>query len=113
MSNTILENKSAIIEQWKTALSSGIMPVFEFELKGGDYLIVDLYLVDSKEGLFLEFSFDSDGMSSSFDEIINAYSDNYYSLKINLEYINNLDTVLEYISDNITEGYIIPNGLYE
>ena len=112
MNKSILDNKQSITDQWAAILLRGIIPCFEYELKGDEWLLVDLELIDNKEGLFLKFSFDSDGMRTSFDGDIIKYNNDFYGIKIDLEYDNNLDILLEHINDNILEGYILPNGLY-
>ena len=102
MKNTIQE---IIEQQWNAMLEGGTMPLFEFELsEPGEYLVVDIRL-HSKGVLF---SFDG-SLPVWFDGSIKKAGDSYvvpYD-----ECFESLDYYLQAISDNITEGYLLPNKL--
>lgn len=102
-----MENiKKAINSQWQNMLNYGKIPMFEIELSGGDYLIVD---IDYKQGDdFISFSFD-DSFPVFFDGEIKKHGGGY---RVMLDVcFDNLDSYLQVIYDNIIEGYIIPNDL--
>lgn len=82
------------------------IPCFEFELKNGDYLLVDLQVSD--EGIW--FGFDEEGLDVRFDGDIESDGD-YYLLKFD-EYFDDLDSYLETIYSNLVEGVLINNNLY-
>jgi hypothetical protein len=92
--------------EWDAMLNRGIIPVMEFQISENDWLIVDIEYTDKG----LEFSFDSNNKPVCFDGEIVVINDNRYLLPFD-EYFG-LDAHLEMISNNITEGYLLPNDLY-
>lgn len=102
-----MENiKKAINSQWQAMLNYGKIPCFEIELSDGDYLIVD---IDYQAGNnYISFSFD-DSLPVFFDGEIKKHGGNYHVILD--DYFESLDSYLEFIYDNIIEGYIIPNDL--
>ena len=96
-----------IKKQWNEMINRGTTPMFEFELKHDEYLLVDLELTDKG----IEFSGDFDGFPVSFDGDVETIHSNRYLVPFN-EYWKSLDTYLEEISENIHEGFICLNGLY-
>ena len=59
----------------------------------------------------VEFSFDAEGLTTSFDgEIVKIHSNKFVLLFD--EYYDNLDSYLELIHENLMEGYVIPNRLH-
>jgi hypothetical protein len=104
--NNKVDNMNIIKKQWNEMLNRGTMPLFEVELKDDQYLLVDLALTD--EGV--EFSFDSEDLPVSFDGDIETIHSNRYLLPFD-EYVESLDSYLELISDNLSEGYLFPNDL--
>lgn len=95
----------AIKQDWDAMLSRGIIPCFEYQISENDWLLVGLEFTD--EGL--EFSFDSDNKRCAFDGEIIMINDNRYLLPWDLDM--SLDSHLEMINDNMTEGYLLVNGL--
>jgi hypothetical protein len=104
--NNKVDSMNIIKKQWNEMLNRGTMPLFEVELKDDQYLLVDLALTD--EGV--EFSFDSEDLPVSFDGDIETIHSNRYLLPFD-EYVESLDSYLELISDNLSEGYLLPNDL--
>ena len=102
-----MENiKKAINSQWQTMLNYGKIPCFEIELSNGDYLVVD---IDYQAGNnYISFSFD-DSLPVFFDGEIKKHGGEYRVMLD--ECFDNLDSYLQFIYDNIIEGYIIPNDL--
>ena len=92
--------------QFQEMLTRGIVPVFEFKLSTGEYFTADLSVHD--KGVCFEF--DEDGLPVSFDGEIKGDGDTYY-LPYD-EYFDHLDYYLNMISENILEGYLLPNDLY-
>lgn len=98
--------KAAINAQWQTRINSGCLPVMEWKMSNGDWLMVD---IEYKGDYFL-FSFDQDNKPVFFDGCIKG-QDNFYHYPID-ECFDSFDYYLQEIAGNIIEGYLIPNGLY-
>ncbi len=99
---------SVIKAQFDQMVERGIIPCFEFER---DYNgSVEWFTVDievSEKGV--HFSFNQDGLPCCFDgEIVG--SGNFYCLPFD-EYFSDLDSYLQRISENITEGYLLSNNI--
>ena len=102
-------NFSDICTYWCVMLEQGKIPVFEIELKDNEYLLVDLELnVELEE---IRFSFDSMNLKTWFSGSIKSYNENHYALPIT-EYDDSLDALLELVYQELSEGFILPNGLY-
>ena len=99
---------NTIKEQFNELFSvGGFMPVFELEIIEDEYLLVNLSVSD----IGVEFSFDAEGLTNSFDGEIEKIHSNKFVLLFD-EYYDNLDYYLELIHENLMEGYIIPNQLH-
>lgn len=98
--------KTAISAQWQAMINSCRIPVMEYKMSNGDWLMVD---IEYKGDYFL-FSFDQDNKPCFFDGCITG-QDNFYHYPID-EYFNSLDYYLQEIAGNIIEGFLLPNGLY-
>ena len=99
-----------IKDQFDAMLDSGVIPAMEYQIKnygGNDWLLVDIGINDRG----VTFSFDSMEKPTYFDGEIITYNDCYYCLPFD-EYFEDLDYYLQAISDNITEGFLLPNDLY-
>jgi hypothetical protein len=100
--------------QFTEMLNRNIMPLFEIEMSDGEYLIVDLSITekDGRKGYNgVQFSFDQNGLKTWFDGEIVKRGDGVYVVKYD-DCFDDLDSYLEMISDNITEGFLIPNNLF-
>ena len=73
-----------------------------------EYLIVNIQISDKG----VKFSFDSDNKRTAFDDDIVVINDNRYLLPFD-EYMQDLDLYLQMIDQNITEGFLLPNDLYQ
>lgn len=111
-------NIAKISQEWQAMLERGIIPLFEIELKDGEYLLVDLELCDvpDQANIFevqkeIRFSFDSMNLKTWFSGNIKTYHDCRFALPIT-EYDDSLDELLEAVMQEITEGFILPNNLY-
>ena len=93
--------------QFSEMLTRGIMPVFELEIVNDDYLLISLSINDKG----VVFSFDTMELPVSFDGEIEILSDIVFMLPFD-NCFDHLDHYLEMISDNINEGFILPNNLY-
>jgi hypothetical protein len=102
-----------LLEQYNEMLDRGIIPVMEYDIGGGEYLVVRIGVTDrlntKHQGILFEF--DGEGRGVSFDGEIEAIGNGVYLLPYS-EYFTSLDSYLEMISENIIEGYLIPNNLY-
>ena len=96
-----------IKEQWNEMLNRGCMPLFELEIIGDEHLLVDLSVSDKG----IEFSFDAEGLQTSFDFNIEKIHSNKFVLLFD-EYYDDLDSYLELIHENLMEGFITPNQLH-
>lgn len=100
----------SIYEQFQEMLSKGRLPIMEFELNTGDYLVVGIMVEQGHTSVSADFLC----LPVWFEEELAAVSGSEY--RINLEdypfrNINTLDQLLEFIHDNIMEGFLIPNNL--
>lgn len=97
---------NTIKNEWQAMLNRGIIPCIEYQTSSNDWLLVNIELSDNG----LEFSFDSDNKPVSFDGEIVTLNDNCYLLPIDPDF--SLDHHLETISNNMVEGYLLPNDLF-
>ena len=121
---SIKDVKQAIKEQWHAMIDSGCIPAMEYAIAGNDWLIVDIELPiteyrdiqtgqlirETLEKGYISFSFDQDNKPCFFDGCITG-ADNFYHYPID-ECSESLDHYLQEIAGNITDGYLLPNGLY-
>lgn len=82
--------------------------IFEYKISETDYLVVELSL--SKDNQEIEFSFDSDNKKTWFSGEVITINDNRY--KITVDPDMSLDDHIQLIDQEMTEGYLLPNGLY-
>ena len=107
MGNMIMNN--SIRTEWENMIFSGIIPVIEYRISENDYLIVDIQLSDDNECFF--FSFDKDSLCDVyFSGNVTTFSNIYYRYPVDEEM--NIDWHLNAINQEMTEGYLLPNGLY-
>ena len=100
--------KDTILKQWQDYLISGRLPYIELELKGDEYLLCKVNISEQS----IDFSFDSNGLDSSFDGYVVAHNDNYYSINwVDVDGYT-LDNILEIIISNLQDGYISTNNLW-
>lgn len=86
----------------------GIMVMeFERDITNGsvEWFAVDIEVTEKG----VEFSFDQAGYPTAFDGDI-VGSDNFYCLSFD-EYFSDLDSYLQRIFENITEGYLLSNNI--
>ena len=103
-------NIQKILQEWHKAIFlCNTMPIFEIELKDGEYLLVDLELNAELEEI--RFSFDSMNLKTWFSGNIKTYHNCEFALPIR-EYDGSLDALLEVVMQEISEGFILPNDLY-
>ena len=105
----LLEVQKSLKNQWDAMINSGRTPVIEYQIGEDDYLMVEISFVG--EGLL--FSFDDKPFptcevffSCDVVKVLNNYQITFD------EYVDNLDIYLQIIDREITEGFILPNGLY-
>jgi len=101
---------TGIKNEWQDMLGRGVIPMFEIELTDGEYLNVDLGIV----GNCIYFTFDQDGLPAYFDgDIISVGDDVYGVYVLPFDEHMTLQDMLELIGDNIREGFIDPNSLFD
>lgn len=100
-------NNSIRIE-WDAMISRGTIPVIEYQTGKNDWLVVYIQLSENNQEI--EFSFDSDNKKTRFSGEVIKINDNRY--KITVDPDMSLDRHLETISDEMSEGYLLPNGLF-
>ena len=83
-------------------------PILEYKISESDYLIVELSL--SEDNREIEFSFDSDNKKTRFSGGVTTINDNRYKIPVDPDM--SLDHHLQAISEEMIEGYLLPNGLY-
>jgi len=104
-----LNHITGIKNEWQDMLGRGVIPMFEIELIDGEYLDVDLGIVGN--GIY--FTFDQYGLPVYFDGDIISGGDGVYVLPFDEYEYMTLQDMLEVIMDNIREGFINPNGLFD
>ena len=83
------------------------MPMFELEIVNDDYLLVHLSI--DEKGIYFEFDAE---LPTWFDGDIVKIHDNRYLMPFDEpEYLQSLDYYLQGISENLTDGYLLPNNL--
>ena len=83
--------------------------LFEIEMIDEEFLLVDLTLTD--KGILFEADFTH---SVYFDGDIIAKGNNVFLYPFDYSYeLETLDEYLNNISENIAEGYLLPNNLYK
>ena len=98
---------NTIKQQFEAMLQRGIIPCMEYQTSDGDWLLVNIKCSDQG----ITFSFDSMEKPVYFDGEIITYNDCYFCMPFD-EYFEDLDYYLQAISDNIIEGFLLPNDLY-
>lgn len=93
--------------QFNDMLARGKMPIMEYQINKDDWLLVTLNYDDQG----ITFSFDSMEKPVYFDGDVATYNDCYFCIPYD-EYFEDLDYYLQAISDNILEGFLLPNDLY-
>lgn len=82
-------------------------PIFEYKTSESDYLVVELSL--SEDNQEIEFSFDSDNKKTWFSGDVTTINNNRYKITVDLDM--SLDWHIQLIDQEMTEGYLLPNGL--
>lgn len=98
-----------LFKQWQTMLENGRMPLMEYELNNGDYLLVNIEFHLSKGKGGFRYSFDDNGLPVWFSGNVKKLG--YKFILPFDKYFDNLDTYLQQIDQEITEGFLIPNNL--
>lgn len=101
------EMRERIKAQWQAMIKAGRIPVMEWKMANGEWLVVDI----GYKGDYFLFSFDQDNKPLFFDGSIIKGDNGFYRYPLN-EYFDSLDHYLQEINQNIIEGYLIPNSLY-
>lgn len=91
--------------QFQEMLGRGIMPYLEYELDGGEFLLVELKATEKG----IEFSADFNDLPCFFDGQIEG-AGNFWVLPYD-DNFKELDDYLITIDQNILDGYIFPNNL--
>ena len=99
---------NSIRTEWENMISSGIIPVIEYQTGENDWVVVDIQLSDDSQEI--EFSFDSDGKTTCFSGDVITINDNRYRITVDPDM--SLDHHLQLINDEMMEGYLLPNGLF-
>lgn len=99
---------NSIRNEWERMISRGTIPVFEYKIGEYNYLVVELSL--SEDNQEIEFSFDSDNKKTWFSGDVVIINDNRY--KITVDPGMSLDEHIQLIDQEMTDGYLLPNGLY-
>lgn len=103
--------QNSIRQQWGKMINSGRLPIMEYQIGEEDYLQVDLALVD--DGSAILFSFDRYPFPTAdvwfSGDVIPVL--NNFQITVD-EFTDDLDIYLQQIDQEITEGFLLPNGLY-
>ena len=107
----LAEVQKTIAYQWNKMIASGLIPVIEYQIGEDDFLQVDVSLVDN--GSAILFSFDRRPFPTAdvwFSGDVIRVLDNF-QIVID-EYTDDLDLYLQQVDQEMTEGFLLPNGLY-
>lgn len=99
---------NSIRTEWEKMISNGIIPVIEYQTGKNEWLVVYIQLSDDNHEI--EFSFDSDNKKTWFSGDVITINDNRY--KITVDPDMSLDEHIQLIDQEMTEGYLLPNGLF-
>lgn len=99
---------NSIRTEWEKMISNGIIPVIEYQTGKNEWLVVYIQLSDDNHEI--EFSFDSDNKKTWFSGDVITINDNRY--KITVDPNMSLDEHIQLIDQEMTEGYLLPNGLF-
>jgi hypothetical protein len=105
------QNMDGLESQFNEMLASGTIPVIEFEMNNKEYLTVDLGVINEPYNRGITFEFDANDLPVHFDGDVRSLGGGVYLIP-NDEYFEGLNHYLELAYVNVTEGYLIPNGLY-
>lgn len=95
---------NTIKQQFDVMLQSGRIPVLEYEMYNGEYLVVEIEATETG----LQFSADFNDLPCFFDGQITG-AGNYWLLPYDDCF--SLDEHLQMIDQNIIEGYLIAHSL--
>ena len=100
--------------QFNEMLSRNTIPCFEYEMNDGEYLVVNISLSHTPKGRFrgIEFNFDQDGKDVYFDSETMKLGGGAYCVKVD-SCFDDLDSYLQAIDNDITEGFLLANNLYK
>ena len=102
--------------QWDQMIANGRIPVMEFQLPDNEYLTVNLSVTTRTDepatkqiryGVYFEADFEKD---VHFSGDVKKKGDAYY-LPLD-PCFESLDHYLQQISEEVTDGYLLPNDLY-
>lgn len=93
-----------IQQEFNNMLDRGRIPVMEYEMRDGDYLVIDIHT--SAKGVHFNLSED---FTTAFSNEVLRDGYNYYIPYDG--YTDTLDAYLELIDQEIVEGVLIPNDL--
>lgn len=99
---------NSIRTEWEKMISNGIIPVIEYQTGKNEWLVVYIQLSDDNHEI--EFSFDSDNKKTWFSGDVVII--NYNRYKITVDPDMSLDEHIQLIDQEMTEGYLLPNGLF-
>ena len=99
---------NSIRNKWEKMISIGVIPVMEYQTGENDWLVVYIQLSDDNQEI--EFSFDSDDKKTWFSGDVTTINSNRYKITVDPDV--SLDDHIQLIDQEMTEGYLLPNGLY-
>ena len=95
-----------LFDQWQAMLERNIIPVLEYQIAENDWVVVNISI--EPDGFY--FNFDENSLPTHFSGDIYKKGDSYL-LKFD-ECFDDLDYYLQMISEEIADGYLLPNDLY-
>ncbi len=85
----------------------------EYELSNDEFLVVNYGYDEKNHGVYFELNINLDDYTTHFSGEVLELENRIFSLPFEFEYFENLDHYLEQISQEINEGFLIPNNLFK
>lgn len=106
-------SRKSIVQQWERMLQSGRVPILEYPLSTGDYLVVEVSLKQHGGKVWLMVDFDTMGYNlHKMHGLKKSTCGVTCSYLVNDFFDDSLDELLRMIDTDIIEGFLMPNGLF-
>ena len=106
-------SKKSIVQQWERMLKSGRMPIIEYPLSTGGYLVVDISLKQVNGRVWIMVDFPLMGYKLyRMHSLKKSTCPEKLSYLVNDFFDDSLDELLQMVDTDVTEGFLLPNDLF-